>query len=127
MLFMGDLGAGTWQRSHSREMDLGDPNMEGKAEAGLQGWGQEGPCPGHICGEEAPGPGHWHRESPFNSEVALTEDDQVVLVTRRGPTIASLGHHTLRGHLEPSRSYLGKASTCGGSQRCNKMCVSCRL
>lgn len=29
MLFMGDLGAGTWQRSHSRETDLGDSKHGG--------------------------------------------------------------------------------------------------
>lgn len=61
--------------------------------------------------QEVPGPGHWCQESPFNSEVALTEDGQVVLVAQRGLTIAPCGHHTLTEHLPMAKRAIAPGIT----------------
>lgn len=49
-------------------------------------------------------PLHW--KSPLNSEVALRDNDQAVLVSQRSPTVAPSGHHTLIERLEPNREAL---------------------
>lgn len=45
-------------------------------------------------------------KSPINSEVCLRDNDQAVVVSQRGPTIAPSGHHTLIKCLEPNRQAL---------------------